>query len=182
MSSSCAWYKLFETRRLIFHVGNPIMGTRCCELSAPQFGETLSPKVCIAGNFRRGQIFAIFVDRPASAKIWTSKKLILMTSLVGTSSTHVNEMVLYTVCPLNGCCKEDQPPTVRNTNEPVRNAPKISVGVWSERPAFRENKNCENFFWRVWRLSAKICTSENFPLYGRRYVIDDKGNMSVADS
>ena len=23
MSSSCAWYKLFEIRRLIFHVGNP---------------------------------------------------------------------------------------------------------------------------------------------------------------
>ena len=27
MSSSCAWYKLFEIRRLIFHVGNPRGGS-----------------------------------------------------------------------------------------------------------------------------------------------------------
>ena len=26
MSSSCAWYKLFEIRRLIFHIGNPTVG------------------------------------------------------------------------------------------------------------------------------------------------------------
>ena len=29
---------------------------------------------CIAGNFRWVQIFAIFADRPASAKIKTAKK------------------------------------------------------------------------------------------------------------
>ena len=28
MSSSCAWYKLFEIRRLIFHIGNPTMYTQ----------------------------------------------------------------------------------------------------------------------------------------------------------
>ena len=57
---------------------------------------------------------------------------------------------LQSVCPLNGCCKEfNQPPTVQNTNEPVRDSPKMShqpVGVWSERPAFRENKNHEDLF------------------------------------
>ena len=70
------------------------------------------------------------------------------------SSTHVNEMVVYSLVAV----EKSQPPTVQNTNESIRDASKMShqpVGVWSERPMFRKNKNCENFFWRVWMLFRK---------------------------
>ena len=60
----------------------------------------------IAGNFRWVQIFAIFADRPASAKIKTAKKytkIEIMTSLRRTSiriRTYVNEMVLFSLSAL----------------------------------------------------------------------------------
>ena len=66
--------------------------------------------------------------------------------------------------------KKNQPPTVQNTNKTVRDAPKMShqpVGVWSECPAFREIKTAKISSEEPGRFSAKICTSENFPLYGR---------------
>ena len=68
---------------------------------------------------------------------------------------------------------KNQPPTVQNTNKPIRDSPKMShqpVGVWSERPAFHKYKNRENFSWRV---RAQNCTSENFPLYSTSCAMDD---------
>ena len=67
--------------------------------------------------------------------------------------------------------KKNQPPTVQNTNETIRDALKMPhqpIGVWSERPAkikttkiLSEVSGC---------FSMKICTSENFPLFGIRYL------------
>ena len=65
--------------------------------------------------------------------------------------------------------KKNQPATVQNTNETVRDGPKMShqpVGVWSEHFAFRENKNAKISSEESGGFSAKICTSENFLLYG----------------
>ena len=65
--------------------------------------------------------------------------------------------------------KKNQPPTVQNTNETVRDAPKMShqlVGVWSERPRSAKIKTAKISSEGSGRFSAKICTSENFPLYG----------------
>ena len=62
--------------------------------------------------------------------------------------------------------KKNQPPTVQNTNETVRDAPKMShqpVGVWSERSA--KIKTAKVSSEEPGRFFAKICTSENFPLY-----------------
>ena len=60
----------------------------------------------IAGNFRMVQIFAIFADRPASAKIKTAKKL--MTSLRAyVEYPCERDGSLQSVNPLNGCCKEE---------------------------------------------------------------------------
>ena len=50
----------------------------------------------------------------------------------------MNKVVLYSLVAV----KKNQPPTVQNTNELVRDAPKMShqlVGLMSERPMFREN-------------------------------------------
>ena len=59
----------------------------------------------------------------------------------------MNEMVLYSLSALYMVAvKKNQPATVQNTNEPVRDGSKMShqpVGVWSECPVFCEN---ENFF------------------------------------
>ena len=44
--------------------------------------------------------------------------------------------------------------------------PGNNKGAWSIACAKRENKNCENFFWRGNGIFAKIWTRENFPLYG----------------
>ena len=44
--------------------------------------------------------------------------------------------------------KKNQPATIQNTNKPVRDGPKMShqlVGVWSERPAFCENRSQDAF-------------------------------------
>ena len=63
--------------------------------------------------------------------------------------------------------KKNQPLTVQNTNKTVRDTPKMShqpVGVWSERPTFRENIKKRKFLLRG--FSTKICTSENFLLCG----------------
>ena len=70
--------------------------------------------------------------------------------------------------------KKNQPPTVQNTNKTVRDAPKMShqlVGVWSERPA--KIKTAKISSEEPGRFSAKICTSENFPLYG---ICEKRGN------
>ena len=69
--------------------------------------------------------------------------------------------------------KKNQPPTVQNTNETVRDAPKMShqpVGVWSECPRSAKIKTAKISSEGSGRFSAKICTSENFPLYGILYV------------
>ena len=63
----------------------------------------------IAGNFRWVQIFAIFMDRPASARIKLQKNTSrwkLMTSLPAyVDSTRVNEMVIrYTLYVHMRCC------------------------------------------------------------------------------
>ena len=53
--------------------------------------------------------------------------------------------------------KKNQPPTVQNTNETVRDAPKMShqpVGVWSERPAFLKTAKISSE--ESGRFSAKI--------------------------
>ena len=96
----------------------------------------------IAGNFRWVQIFAIFAGRPASAK---RKKWKLIHHYVHMLSTHVNEMVLYSlsVCPLNGCCKEDSASystkyqqTCKRWSEDVastgRGASRVSRVPWKE--------------------------------------------------
>ena len=54
------------------------------------------------------QIFAIFADRPASAKIKTAKRWKLMTSLRAYVEYRCeHDGSLQSVCPLNGCCKEE---------------------------------------------------------------------------
>ena len=62
----------------------------------------------------------------------------------------MNEMVLYSPSALQMVAvKKNQPLTVQNTNKTIRDAPNMShqpVGVWLDRPAFRENINRENFF------------------------------------
>ena len=40
------------------------------------------------------------------------------------------------------------------------------VGVWPERPASAKIKTAKISSEESGRFSAKICTSENFPLYG----------------
>ena len=49
---------------------------------------------------------------------------------------------LQSVCPLNARCKDDSASYCTNTNETVREAPKMSqqpVGELAEHPTFREN-------------------------------------------
>ena len=62
--------------------------------------------------------------------------------------------------------KKNQPAaTVQNTNETVRDAPKMShqpVGVWSERPRSAKIKTAKISSEGSGRCSAKICTSENY--------------------
>ena len=75
-------------------------------------------------------------------------------------------MVLYS---LSALCYQNQPPTVQNTNEPIRDGLKMShqlVGVWSECPVFCESKIKKISSEESVCFSAKICTSENFLLYG----------------
>ena len=70
--------------------------------------KTQNPRYRIAGNFRWVQIFAIFADRPASAKIKTAKRWKLMTSLRAYVEYRCeHDGSLQSVCPLNGCCKEE---------------------------------------------------------------------------
>ena len=60
-----------------------------------------------------------------------------------------------------------EPATVQNTNETVRDSPKMShqpVGVWSERSA--KIKTAKISSEESGRFSAKMCTSANFLLYG----------------
>ena len=62
--------------------------------------------------------------------------------------------------------KKNQPPTVQNTNETVRDTPKMShqpVGVWSEGPAFRENKTVKISSEESGRFSAKNLHQRKFP-------------------
>ena len=104
----------------------------------------------IAGNFRWVQIFEIFADRPASAKIKTAKRWKLMTSLrayVEYRCEHDDS--LQSVCPLNGCCKEESASycTKYQQNRKRRSEDVASTGRGVVRAsAFRENKNRENFF------------------------------------
>ena len=62
----------------------------------------------------------------------------------------MNMMVLYSLSALQMVAvKKNQPPTVQNANETVRDGSKMShkpVGVWSECFAFCKNKNRKNFF------------------------------------
>ena len=49
------------------------------------------------------------------------------------------------------------------------------VGVWSEGPASAKIKTAKISSEESARFSAKICTSENFPLYGSyRHAVVDK--------
>ena len=101
----------------------------------------------IAGNFRWVQIFAIFADRPASAKIKTTKRWKLMTSLRAYVEYRCeHDGSLQSVGPLNGCCKEESASYCTKYQQNRKRSSEDVVGVWSERPAFRENKNRENFF------------------------------------
>ena len=62
----------------------------------------------IAGYFCWVQIFTIFADRPASAKIKTAKKMEIddvITCVVEYPCERDGS--LQSVCPLNGCCKEE---------------------------------------------------------------------------
>ena len=64
--------------------------------------------------------------------------------------------------------KKNQPATVQNTNETVRDGAKMShqpVGVWSERWHSTKISSEESG-----HFSAKICTSENFLLYGNIFI------------
>ena len=45
------------------------------------------------------------------------------------------------------------------------------IGVWPESPASAKIKTAKISSEESARFSAKICTSENFPLYGRRIYI-----------
>ena len=67
---------------------------------------------------------------------------------------------LQSVCPLNGCCKEESAsyctkyhPNLKMSHQPV--------GVWSVHPTFHENKNRKISSEESGRFSANICTSEN---------------------
>ena len=65
--------------------------------------------------------------------------------------------------------KKNQPPTVQNTNETVRDAPKMSyqpVGCGQSVPHSAKIKTARISSEESGRFSVKICTSENFPLYG----------------
>ena len=115
----------------------------------------------------------MFADRPASMKIKTTKKWtkverkLMMSLRARTLCTNVNKMVLYSLSAIwMVAIKKNQPPAVQNTNETVRDGPKMShqlVGVWSEHPAFCENKNPENFFWRVSTLFHENLHQRKFP-------------------
>ena len=45
------------------------------------------------------------------------------------------------------------------------------VGVWPKRPASAKMKTVKISSEESGRFSAKICTSENFPLYGNQFII-----------
>ena len=68
--------------------------------------------------------------------------------------------------------KKNQPATVQNTNETVRDASKMSAstgrGVVIVSYVPRKIKAAKNSSEESGRFSVKICTSENFPLYGTR--------------
>ena len=85
------------------------------------------------------QIFAIFADRPSSAKILNGKKI---------NQDGIDDVIMWyvdanwypceqdgslqsvyhesNVCPVNGCCKTDLLLCIHNTNEPVRDTLKLS--------------------------------------------------------
>ena len=74
---------------------------------------------CIAGNFCWVQIFAIFADRPASAKIKTAKKLTKTEIDDVVMCVHRYELVPVSVCALNGRCREESACHYTNCHEPV---------------------------------------------------------------
>ena len=80
----------------------------------------------------------------------------------------VQDGSLQSFCPLNGCCKEGSD-SYCTKYQPVGGSPKMShqlVGVWSECPAFCENKTPEISSEESGCFSMKTCTSKNFPLCG----------------
>ena len=113
------------------------------------------------------QIFTIFADRPASAKIKTAKRWKLMMSLRAYVEYRCeHDGSLQSVCPLNGCCKEESASycTKYQQNRKRRSEDVTSTGRGVVR-AFRKNKTVKISSEEPGRFSAKICTSENFPLY-----------------
>ena len=129
-----------------------------------------------SGKFSLGAIFAIFMDRPASANIKAAIKWTKME--INDIITCVHRVPMWarwlsTVClssSLNGCYKEESASYCTKYYKLVRNGPKMShqpVGVWSECPAFRKITAAKFSSKQSGRFSVKICTSENFPLlYG----------------
>ena len=93
-------------------------------------------KYRIAGNFRGVQFFAFFADRQVTAKIKTTK---ILTKL------RTSRMHMATQC----------------TQIRVR------IGVWSEPQAYPTKiKTTKISSEGSEGISTKICTHENFPLYG----------------
>ena len=76
---------------------------------------------------------------------------------------------LQSVCPLNGCCKEESASycTKYQRNRKRRSEDVASTGRGVVRASpFCENKTAKIYSEGSGRFSAKICTNENFPLYG----------------
>ena len=119
------------------------------------------PTYCIVGNFRWVQIFKIFADRPTSMKIRTAKKWTEME--IDDVITCIRRVPMWTrwfstVClPSKWSLWRISLLLHKNTNKPVRDGPRMShqlVGVWSEHPAFCENRSQDAFPWKF--APAKI--------------------------
>ena len=121
------------------------------------------PTYRIVENFHWVQIFVMFMDllprelKPRENELrWKLMMSLMMMKLM----MCVHRVPMWTrwfstVCRLNGCYKEESAFCCTKYQWNVRDGPKMLhqlVGVWSEHPAFCENKNPENFFRRVGTL------------------------------
>ena len=142
----------------------------CVEEYLHTFGNsditTYSVKFSLGANFRDFR-----ADRPASAKIKTAKRWKLMTSLRAYVEYRCeHDGSLQSVCPLNGCCKEESASyctkyqqTRKRRSEDVASTGR---GVVRASRIPRKYKTAKISSEEPGCFSAKICTSEIFPLYG----------------